>query len=199
MIYIPAGCTDELQPLDVSVNKLFKDYYRQYLEITPMPLLASKTQSERQHVINAVSYSWNNGSVNDPLMHLSAGVYILNISDARPCFDTLLFTVTEPSEISVSTLTLPTQCYNSQDGGMEIIPAGGNGGYSFFINNQAYSQSPVNGLSGGTYNLFVQDSLGCLSSTTSITIPSPSPISISTSITPESAQNVSTGARSPTH
>ena len=40
MIYIPAGCTDELQPLDVSVNKLFKDYYRQYLEITPMPYLS---------------------------------------------------------------------------------------------------------------------------------------------------------------
>ena len=140
-----------------------------------------------------VSYSWNNGSANDSLMNLSPGVYILNISDARPCFDTLLFTVTEPSEISVSTLTLPTQCYNSQDGGMEIIPAGGNGGYSFFINNQAYSQSPVNGLSSGTYNLFVQDSQGCFSSTTSITIPSPSPISISTSITPESAQNALDG------
>ena len=59
MIYIPAGCTDELQPLDISVNKLFKDYYRQYLETNPIPQLASKTQSERQHVINAVSYSWD--------------------------------------------------------------------------------------------------------------------------------------------
>ena len=36
-IYIPAGCTDELQPLDVSVNKLFKDYYRQYMDSNPMP------------------------------------------------------------------------------------------------------------------------------------------------------------------
>lgn len=64
MLYIPAGCTDELQPLDVSVNKLFKDYYRHYLEINAMPQLASKAQSERQHIINAVSYSWNKIPIN---------------------------------------------------------------------------------------------------------------------------------------
>ena len=57
-IYIPAGCTDELQPLDVSVNKLFKDYYRQYMDSNPMPSLQSKAQSERQHVIDAVSHAW---------------------------------------------------------------------------------------------------------------------------------------------
>ena len=57
-IYIPSGCTDELQPLDVSVNKLFKDYYRQYMDTTTMPSLQSKAQSERQHVINAVSHAW---------------------------------------------------------------------------------------------------------------------------------------------
>ena len=60
MLYIPAGCTDKLQPLDVTVNKLFKDYYRQYLEMNEMPHMASKAQSERQHVINAVSFSWDN-------------------------------------------------------------------------------------------------------------------------------------------
>ena len=57
-IYIPAGCTDELQPLDVSVNKLFKDYYRQYMDSNPMPSPQSKAQSERQHVIDAVSHAW---------------------------------------------------------------------------------------------------------------------------------------------
>ena len=57
-IYIPSGCTDELQPLDISVNKLFKDYYRQYMDSNPMPSLKSKAQSERQHVIDAVSHAW---------------------------------------------------------------------------------------------------------------------------------------------
>lgn len=57
-IYLPAGCTDELQPLDISVNKIFKDYYKKYLTTNKMPLKKSFAQSERQHIINAVSFAW---------------------------------------------------------------------------------------------------------------------------------------------
>ena len=59
IIYIPAGCTDTLQPLDVSVNKAFKDHIRHYYRITKMSKMSSLSQSYRQHMINAVSYSWD--------------------------------------------------------------------------------------------------------------------------------------------
>ena len=32
VVYVPAGCTDELQPLDLRVNKVFKDILKKQLE-----------------------------------------------------------------------------------------------------------------------------------------------------------------------
>ena len=59
LLFIPANCTDELQPLDISVMSIFKQRYKQYMKENNLPQLKSKLSSFRQHVVNAVSWSWN--------------------------------------------------------------------------------------------------------------------------------------------
>jgi hypothetical protein len=58
IIYIPSGCTDMFQPLDMTVNKVFKDHIRCYYRTNKMKELSSMAQSYRQHMLNAVSYAW---------------------------------------------------------------------------------------------------------------------------------------------
>jgi hypothetical protein len=143
--------------------------------------------------VSPISYSWNNGSINDSISNLSPGLYSLIVSDARPCFDTLTFTISEPLPLSVSTAVIPPHCFNSEDGSLEINASGGNGGFSYVVNNQTYLQTPITGLAPGPYTIVVQDNLGCQSAAANVSVPSPNPINILFSNTPETAPNALDG------
>lgn len=141
---------------------------------------------------SGLTCQWSNGNATPILASLTAGSYTLYASDIRPCYDTLVFTVTQPDTISATFVAENASCFGSDDGAIQITPAGGNGGYTFMVNGQS-SANPILGLVAGTYSITISDSNNCPSPTYIQTITSPSPLTLAITATPESAANALDG------
>jgi hypothetical protein len=138
------------------------------------------------------SYSWSNGSTSDSLGSLSPGTYVLTVSDARPCYDTLSYTINEPQPLGLTPQVTPPSCWNSQDGQLNLLATGGVGGYTY-TSNGAGSLAIIQGLSAGSYSLVVSDSNNCSSVPQVVQIQAPSMMNNSITINPESAPNALDG------
>jgi hypothetical protein len=138
------------------------------------------------------SYSWSNGSTSDSLGSLSPGTYVLTVSDARPCYDTLSYTINEPQPLGLTPQVTPPSCWNSQDGQLNLLATGGVGGYTY-TSNGVVSLAIIQGLSAGSYSLVVSDSNNCSSVPQIVQIQAPSMMNISITINPESAPNALDG------
>ena len=139
-----------------------------------------------------INYSWSNGSTSDSLGSLSPGTYVLTVSDARPCYDTLSYTINEPQLLGLTAQVTPPSCWNSQDGQLNLLATGGVGGYTY-TSNGVGSSAIIQGLSAGSYSLVVSDSNNCSSTPQIVQIQAPSMLNLSISITPESAPNALDG------
>jgi hypothetical protein len=129
-------------------------------------------------------YNWSNGgttALNDSLL---AASYSVIVSDARGCVDTLQFTITEPSQILVSSQVQNVLCNGNATGQIQLQAQGGNGGYEFWIND-AIGSSVNSNLVAGIYYTHASDALGCLSATEIISITQPSSLSLNLSSTNE--------------
>jgi hypothetical protein len=139
-----------------------------------------------------ISYSWSNGFTSDSLGSLSPGTYVLTVSDARPCYDTLSYTINEPQLLGLTTQVTHPSCWNSQDGQLNLFATGGVGGYTYSSNGIG-SSAFIQGLAAGSFSLVVSDSNNCSSTPQIVQIQAPSILNISISINPESAPNALDG------
>jgi hypothetical protein len=122
----------------------------------------------------AASYDWSNGLTTASLTGLEAGSYSVNVTDNRPCYQTLFFTITEPDTLELDFFVSDISCYGNNDGSFYLEASGGTPNYLYFVNNVAYSQQEQNSLTAGNYEVFVEDENGCFSSTDNIVITEPS-------------------------
>jgi hypothetical protein len=134
-----------------------------------------------------VLYSWSNGASSDSITNLSPGSYTLIVSDARPCYDTLTYQISQPSPVVAGVVVNNTSCAEINDGEININASGGNGGFMYLVNNLSYASPLINGLATGVYTVSVVDSLGCTSIQYAETVSSPAPLSLTFNVIPESA------------
>lgn len=134
-----------------------------------------------------VLYSWSNGAASDSITNLSPGSYTLIVSDARPCYDTLTYQISQPSPVVAGVVVNNTSCAEINDGEININASGGNGGFMYLVNNLSYASPFINGLATGVYTVSVVDSLGCTSIQYAETVSSPAPLSLTFNVIPESA------------
>lgn len=133
------------------------------------------------------TYSWSNGSNTNPLSNLSAGNYSVNYTDANGCSNVSFYTVTQPSIFSVSTSVTSNyngqaiSCVGSSNGSATATVTGGVTPITYLWSTGATTAS-VSGLSAGTYVVTVTDANGCQVNS-SVTISSPPPVLLSTSVT----------------
>lgn len=132
-------------------------------------------------------YSWTNGDSTSVTDSLVPGVYEVYISDVRPCYDTLVFTIIQPDSLELqSASTNVGPCNGDDNGTINLTAFGGNGDYTFYLDVTSSSNGMFSSLSAGSYQIFVTDSLGCNSDTATITITEPTVITTSTSSVMES-------------
>ena len=141
------------------------------------------------------SYSWydnnsqlisvNSNSYNliDSIENLQASNYILEITDDDNCTITDTFSVSEPSQLTMITSSIPTSCNSYSDGQLNVVVTGGTPNYTYSWNTiPVQNNSNAVFLPSGTYLLTVTDANNCID-TISETISEPPPVPVNISNT----------------
>ena len=153
---------------------------------------------------SAYSYLWSPGAaVTSNPTGLTAGNYLVTVTDANGCTVNATTSVTSPNALIVTASSLPTLCYNGNNGSAQANASGGTAGYTYsWFPNGGNGASAAN-LSAGNYSVTVTDANGCTLSTSTL-VAQPAAIILSTSSTPStcgssngSASVIATGGALP--
>ena len=125
------------------------------------------------------SYLWNNGFITPNLNNVPAGFYSLTVTDNAGCTTEQSVQLTEPPQMTLTTLQNNVSCFGLSDGGIQSFPGGGTPGYNFQWSNGATTQD-LDNLPAGTYTLNISDANGC-SETQTVVITQPLALSLSVS------------------
>jgi gliding motility-associated-like protein len=131
--------------------------------------------------INIFSYIWNdptNNATNIADSILAEGTYTVTITDNQGCTKEDSVIIGQPDELFVVQDSLyNVSCFNDGDGYISVNPIGGNGGYKYLWTPTAASTYYIENISGGDYNLHLEDRRGCFKDTT-ITVTEPGQITL---------------------
>jgi len=144
------------------------------------------------------SYSWDNGitSTTNEATDLSAGTYIVTVTDANGCTITETFTITEPTALSVIPSQTDVLCQGALTGKASVAISGGTAPYMYSWDNGITSTTnEATDLSVGTYTITVTDANGC-TITETFTISEPTALSITPSQKDVLCHGASTGKAS---
>ena len=123
------------------------------------------------------TFVWNNGALIEDLSGVSAGNYLVTITDVNGCTNTNAVVFTQPAPFYVSTNPDFTICTN-QSAMLNISTTGGTFPYSYqWSNGSTNINIPINPASNTTYSVTATDSNGCTTST-SVNVSIPQPLSL---------------------
>lgn len=113
--------------------------------------------------------------------------------DAAGCTSSVLFTLTQPTQITVQHGELNVTCNGANDGGTVLFGSGGTGFYNYSIDGSTYQSSNVFlGLDGGNYTGYVKDANGCVQ-TVQISVSEPAPLIVASTVSNVSCAGGSNG------
>lgn len=112
------------------------------------------------------TYSWNTTPVQTTAnaTGLTPGTYIATVTDSKNCTDTAMVTITEPTDLTVSTVsTTPTNCNSLNNGTATVSASGGTAPYSYSWNTvPVQNTAAATNLPAGTFTVTVTDDNGCI-------------------------------------
>ncbi|MGQ9847228.1 MAG: T9SS type B sorting domain-containing protein [Bacteroidales bacterium] len=115
------------------------------------------------HVTGGVApytYQWSNGSNSSTLSNLSAGTYVLNLTDANGCNAGYSATLNQPQPLDIQIQSFPVTCAGYNDGSILISVSGGTAPYSYMWSNGVTTQN-LTASAAGNYQVTVTDDHGC--------------------------------------
>jgi gliding motility-associated-like protein len=109
------------------------------------------------------TYNWSNGATTSTVTDLLPGSYTLIVTDAKGCTVSETIEIARPLNLRISLLNIKAvSCFNGMDGLIEIGISGGKAPYKINWSNGLEGQLAATNLAAGTYNVTVEDSLGCI-------------------------------------
>ncbi len=123
----------------------------------------------------ALTYSWNKGQSTSCIQNLTAGVYVVYITDANGCQGHWTITLTNPAPIVANVVSSNISCFGGTNGTASVSVLGGSGYFTYLWSNGSTNDS-LSGLVAGTYNVVVSDTRDGCSATASGFITEPSAI-----------------------
>jgi gliding motility-associated-like protein len=124
---------------------------------------------------------------------LSDGDYYVSVKDSENCESITYFSLSNPSEITVSSSITPPSCEGTSDASISTNVSGGNGGYNYLWSPGGMNTNNVFNLSSGSYSMIVYDNLGC-EKNENFEIIDPEDITISLSTTNVSCNGFNNGS-----
>ncbi|MBC7744112.1 MAG: SprB repeat-containing protein, partial [Flavobacterium sp.] len=129
------------------------------------------------------TYLWSNGASTKNISNLLAGSYTLTVTDAFLCQKSFTFEITAPEPIIITSTTNNIDCFNGNDGSINLSVVGGSGMYTYTwqdLPSGPYNLSTRSGLKAGIYNITITDQSGC-KAYQSITLIEPPALTLSSS------------------
>ncbi len=123
-------------------------------------------------------FSWSNSQITEDIDYASVGTYCVTVTDANLCTISDCITINEPTQLTYTTSTSPTTCFEGSDGIATVNVANGTPPYTYLWSNGDMVSSAVN-ISAGTYTVIVTDNNGC-SFATNMTVNEPDRVVAST-------------------
>ncbi len=141
------------------------------------------------------TYQWDTGDTTITVTGLSAGAYVLSVTDSNGCLKTQTVNVKEPTLFGCDITATDVTCFGNNNGTASVSLIGGTPGYSFLWDTTASNQTTQTaiGLTAGTYDLTVTDSQGC-PSLCSVTINEPEKLKVFVSTVNVSCIGLSDGS-----
>ena len=107
------------------------------------------------------SYAWSPaGGADATTVNLTAGTYIVTVTDANACTATATATITQPTALAHLTTTTPVSC-GGLNGTAAVQETGGTEPYTFAWSPAGGTGATASGLGVGSYVVTVTDSQGC--------------------------------------
>jgi len=117
------------------------------------------------------TYAWSpNVSTSDIGSALAAGNYSVTVTDAAGCTSTVTFTITEPTQLTISAAAAPASVCEGSNVQLSSVPAGGTPGYTVTWNPGALVGATQNIIPPATttYTVDVTDANGCTATSTTL-------------------------------
>jgi len=113
--------------------------------------------------IAGYTYTWPGGETTQNVLSLTAGSYLVTVTDASNCETTVTVNITEPTNALVSTISASSNllCNGDTDGTATVGASGGTVGYNFAWDAASQTTAQATGLAAGTYIVTTTDNLGC--------------------------------------
>ena len=140
------------------------------LQITATPSNAACNSPDGNIDLNVIGgatpyqFLWSTGETTEDVNGLLPGSYDVTVSDANGCSTTLTENINETEAISIDFSTTNILCNGENNGRIDITVVGGSGNYTYlWIGPNGFTADTDNleGVSGGNYSLFIEDSDGC--------------------------------------
>jgi hypothetical protein len=142
---------------------------------------------------NNPSILWSNNATTEDLSGLFAGTYSVTVTDG-PCTTSLEdILVEEPEVLNGFPFERNVTCNGFDDGTIDIMVVGGNGGYQISWNDNGIGFNR-SGLMPGTYAFTIVDNNNCSFVSNPVVIEEPDPLDLSTSFTNATCTDVANGA-----
>jgi len=125
------------------------------------------------------SYFWNTGNTANNLNGITAGIYMVDITDANGCMTSNMVTIGTAGGPTISPTVTNISCYNADNGTISVSLSGGTPPYTVYWTDMDSSYTTLNrtNLQAGPYELVVADVNGC-QSILSVNITEPYPVYI---------------------
>jgi len=113
------------------------------------------------------TYLWSSGDTIEDITGLTAGSYVLTVTDAAGCQASYNTTVSEPDALAITFTTVDADC-GSANGSSTANVTGGTSPYTYQWDSNAGSQTNAlaTSLSANAYDITVTDGSGCTTSAT---------------------------------
>ncbi|NNE29716.1 MAG: T9SS type B sorting domain-containing protein, partial [Saprospiraceae bacterium] len=119
--------------------------------------------------VEPIGYQWSNNSFGPSLLDVGPGEYSVTVEDSNGILTAASFTIEEPSQIQISSISVTPETGLGCNGSIDIQVEGGTPPYSYVWSNGDTDQSPED-LCKGDYEVDIIDARGCVITSELITI-----------------------------